>query len=223
MIIECAAGGPAETNGYLVADPVAGEAVIVDAPAEATEILLAAAARRNLKVVRLLLSHGHWDHIAEHARVTTETGAPVGIPPDDEFMLRDGQPPGLWCPFPIPRRSADFHLTPGTDLRVGGLRFEVLHTPGHSPGSCCLRVRDLSAEGPDAELLLAGDTLFAGSVGRMDFPGGDPEAMTRSLRRLMELPDALPVLPGHGPATTIGAERSANPYVRQALRGSLHG
>jgi glyoxylase-like metal-dependent hydrolase (beta-lactamase superfamily II) len=213
-IVERRTGGVALTNGYLVADPDSRDAVLIDAPAEAASELLDLADARKLALRHVLLTHGHWDHIAEVHWAAARTNATVAVHPDDEFLLRTDQRPWA-CPYDIPPRRADFFLRPGADVSVGRLAFSVLHTPGHSPGSVCLLLTLPGDRGP--RMMFGGDLLFAGSIGRTDFPGGDWEAMTRSLREVMKLPDDLPVHPGHGPSTTIGAEHRTNPFVAEAL------
>jgi glyoxylase-like metal-dependent hydrolase (beta-lactamase superfamily II) len=216
LIVESRTGGVVFTNGYLVADPDSGEAVLIDAPAEATTDLLELAAERKLKLRHVLLTHGHWDHITEVHRATAWTAATVAVHPDDEFML--GLDQSLFgSPYDIPPRKADFHLKAGADVTVGPLTFSILHTPGHSPGSCCLLLRLPGDRQP--RMMFGGDLLFAGSIGRTDLPGGDWDAMARSLREVMKLRPDLPVHPGHGPSTTIGEERRTNPYVAEALGG----
>jgi len=200
-------GGLVATNGYLVVDETTGLAAIVDAPHNTISPLLTIARHNNWKIIYLLLTHGHWDHIGDHQLVTDEhREARVLIHSLDEPKLI--HPISIFMPLPyrIPPRKADGYLEDGQTISIGNLQFQVLHTPGHSPGHVVLHH---SSE----NLLLAGDLLFAGSVGRTDLPDSDPAAMTKSLRRVVQLPDPTVVRPGHGSSPTIGVEKSGNPYL----------
>jgi glyoxylase-like metal-dependent hydrolase (beta-lactamase superfamily II) len=185
-------------------------AVVVDAPPE-PERVGAVAAEHGLAVVGILLTHGHVDHSGGSGALSRATGSAVYIHPDDDFLtLHPTQqlasmfgmsPPGS---YDLPERFE--RLEDGQILELAGLSFEVRHTPGHTPGHCCFFLAD-------QETLFSGDQLFAGSIGRFDFPYGDGEALFRSMReKLMTLDDDVQVLPGHGPGTTIGRERRTNPF-----------
>lgn len=200
----------AQTNCWVMAREVGGQAVIIDAPPDPVGIDALLAVHR-LTPVALLLTHGHIDHMgaAEHVR---RSGTLTYVHPDDDFLtsnprrqlmaLFGAQPPGDVTAPAITER-----LVHGAMLHLAGFDIEVRHTPGHTPGHCCFHVED---EG----LLFSGDQLFAGSIGRTDLPGGDMAALMRSMKdRVLDLPDTTDVLPGHGPATTIGAERRHNPYL----------
>ncbi len=188
--------GPLRVNCYLVAGSRSPEAVVID-PGDEADAILARAAEAGLQVRAILLTHAHWDHVGAVAEVAEATGAPVLLHAADLPLLEE------WSPRPVvPGRLLD----QGDEIRVGEVVLSVLHTPGHTPGGLCFRA---------AGRVFTGDTLFAGSVGRWDFPGGSREELLRSLRdRLLPLPDELLVHPGHGPATTIGAERRDNPFLR---------
>jgi glyoxylase-like metal-dependent hydrolase (beta-lactamase superfamily II) len=165
--------------------------------------LPAEAERRGLRIVALVNTHGHFDHIADNRALLDAAGAP---PPDllahPLEASRLAHPQALFpLPFAIPPTIPDRLVGEGDTVRVGRWTFTVLHTPGHSEGSICLFE-------PDAGLLFSGDTLFAGTHGRTDFPGGDAAGMNASLARLAALPASTRVLPGHGPATTIERERA---------------
>jgi glyoxylase-like metal-dependent hydrolase (beta-lactamase superfamily II) len=201
----------AATNTYLLAPEPGGPAVVVDAPPDPTR-LLDLLARHRLTPVALLLTHGHVDHMGGAGSVAAATGALTYVHPDDDFLTLDPVtqlralfgylPPGDFRP-PGERRA----LSHGDLLDLAGLSFEVRHTPGHTPGHCCFLV---PAEG----LLLSGDQLFAGSVGRTDLPGGSRPQLLESMRtRVLDLSDEVRVLPGHGPETTIGLERRTNPFL----------
>lgn len=200
----------AETNAYIVAIEPGGLAVVVDAPPD-PERVGAVVAEHGLAVVGILLTHGHVDHSGGSGALSASTGALVYVHPDDDFLtLHPSEqlavmfgmtPPGS---YDLPERSE--RLDDGQILDLAGLSFEVRHTPGHTPGHCCFFLSD-------QETLFSGDQLFAGSIGRFDFPYGDGEALFRSMRdKVMTLDDGVRVLPGHGPETTIGRERSTNPF-----------
>lgn len=195
--------GELGTNCYVVWDKTA--AMVVD-PGDDAEAILRAVRENSLTVGCVLLTHAHFDHMGAAEAVCRETGAPLFVGASDEPALTDGRY-NLFDMIGKPSVSltADRLLRDGDEVKVGDSVFTVLETPGHTPGSICLLCGDL---------LLSGDTLFAGSMGRIDFPGGSLSAMRSSLRRLAALPPETRVYPGHGGGTTIGAEREDNPYVR---------
>jgi len=201
--------GPLATNVIVVADPATREAIAIDTAIPSLAWIQGELAAREWTLKLIVSTHGHWDHIGDNASVSAQTGAPVAVHPLDAHRLTS--PESLWAPFPIPPSVPAVELAEGGEIRFGSLRLEVLHTPGHTEGSVCLLGRD---EG----LLLSGDTLFAGSFGRVDLPGGDPEAMAESLARLAFFADGLTVLPGHGPETTIGRERPWLDWVARERR-----
>ena len=199
-------------NCYLVIDERAGggECAIVD-PGEEAGLILHKLAATGAKPVAIWVTHAHIDHVLGVPRVAAETGAPVWLHPADR-PLYDAVPEqatwfGLEAPaLPPPDRT----FAHGDTVRVGELAFQVRHTPGHSPGS-------VSLVGPG--VVLGGDVLFAGSIGRTDLPGGDFETLIASIEReLLSLPEATIVYTGHGPQTTIGHERRANPFLTGAAR-----
>lgn len=205
----------AQTNCYVVAAERGGLCVIIDAPPDvpAIEELVR---RHELVPVALLTTHGHIDH-AGGAAVATGFGIDTYLHPDDAFLALD---PGSQlamlfgsadpemveaCAFPAAYRA----LHDKTVLELAGLRIEVIHTPGHTPGHCCFVLTD---EG----VMFSGDQLFAGSIGRTDLPGGDFGALMRSMaERVLVYDDDIAVLPGHGPTTTVGHERRTNPFLRE--------
>lgn len=201
--------GPAGTNVHLLADARTREAIAIDTAIPSVAWITGELADRGWTLKLIITTHGHWDHFGDNAAVAEKTGAPVAVHPLDAHRLTDPQP--MWAPFPIPPSVPAVELAEGGEVRFGSIRLEVLHTPGHTEGSVCLLDRD-------AGMLLSGDTLFAGSFGRIDLPGGDPAAMAASLARLAALDDGLAVLPGHGRETTIGAERHWLEWVARERR-----
>jgi glyoxylase-like metal-dependent hydrolase (beta-lactamase superfamily II) len=201
--------GPLATNVYLLADPRTREAIAIDTAIPSLDLVAGDLAVRGWRLILIVSTHGHWDHMGDDAAVSAHTGAPIAVHPDDREMLMRPQP--LFAPFEIPPCVPAVDLAEGGHIRAGPVDLEVLHTPGHTPGSVCLLDRESGT-------LLAGDTLFPGGWGRVDLPGGDPAAMVDSLARLERLDDRVRVLPGHGAATTIGRERPWLELVRRAGR-----
>jgi glyoxylase-like metal-dependent hydrolase (beta-lactamase superfamily II) len=225
------AGFPAgsfQTNCYLVAPAAGEECVIIDPGQEAVRGIEDLLAEHRLRPVAVLLTHGHIDHIWSVVPVCGAKNIPACIHPDDREMLSNparGFPPGVGqqllggLTFTEPDDVVE--LTDGSVLELAGLEFTVDHAPGHTPGSVTFRTAGApppaaSAVPPDAAepALFSGDLLFAGSIGRTDLPGGDYQTILGSLARVcLPLPDQTVVLSGHGPATTIGAERVSNPFL----------
>ncbi len=192
------ATGPLGTNVYLLGDLSTREALAIDTAIPSASWIGERLAERGWTLKLIVSTHRHWDHVGDNAAVQAATGAPIACHPLDRHGLEHPEP--LFAPFPIPPSVPAIELAEGGLIRLGSLRLEVLHTPGHTEGSVCLMA-------PDEGLLFTGDTLFAGGWGRTDLPGGSAEAMVASLGRLALLDDPLRALPGHGPATTIGRER----------------
>jgi glyoxylase-like metal-dependent hydrolase (beta-lactamase superfamily II) len=190
--------GPLATNVHVLADERSREAIAIDTAIPSLAWISGELAARGWTLKLIVSTHGHWDHVGDNAGLAEHTGAAIAVHPLDGPRLADPHP--LWAPFDIPPSVAAVELAEGGEVRFGSVRLRVLHTPGHTQGSVCL-------EASDDGLLFSGDTLFAGSFGRVDLPGGDPAAMVESLGRLSALDDGVTVLPGHGPATTIGRER----------------
>lgn len=192
-------------NSYLVFDPGHAETILVD-PGEEGARLLAEADRRNRRISAIWLTHAHIDHVQGVAEVRAATGAPIHLHPGDRELYdrlpEQGRRLGLHLEKPPP---PDHRLTHRQHLRIGAGDFEVRHVPGHSPGHVCF-----VGEG----VVLGGDVLFEGSIGRTDLPGGDYDTLIASIRReLLSLPDDTIVYPGHGQSTTIGRERTSNPFL----------
>jgi glyoxylase-like metal-dependent hydrolase (beta-lactamase superfamily II) len=207
-------GGIASTNCYLVADEAAKQAVVFDAPDHTTAPLLDEARKRGWDVVGLWLTHGHFDHVADHAVVTRAfPAAKVLIHPLDEPKLKDPKAATAMfaLPFVIPPRSADGYVNDGDRLAIGSLKVEVIHTPGHAPGHVMYHF-------PDEKVLIGGDLIIMGAVGRTDLPDSDERELFESIRRVMRLPDETQLLAGHGDPSTLGEEREENEFVRAALQ-----
>lgn len=186
------------TNLYVLGDEATREAIAIDTAMPCLEWIADELAAREWTLKLIVSTHGHWDHIGDNARVAEHTGAQVAAHPLDAHRLIN--PEGRWLPFEIPPSVPAVELQEAGEIRFGSLRLEVLHTPGHTEGSVCLLDRDNG-------VLYSGDTLFQGSFGRVDLPGGSPEAMVASLDRLRRLDPSLLVRPGHGGSTTIGSEQ----------------
>lgn len=211
MTIVSNTGGIAATNCYLVADEATGKAVIFDAPNDTVAPLLAEAKRRGWDVIGLWLTHGHFDHIADHAEVVSAfPEAKVLIHRLDEPKLRRPNAMAMFLPFSIPPRGADEFVADGQRLKLGSLDVEVIHTPGHAPGHVMYHF-------PAEKVLVGGDLIICGAVGRTDFADSDPAALDESIRRVMKLPGDTRLLPGHGEPSLVAEERENNPYVREAL------
>ena len=186
------------TNLHVIADERTREAIAIDTAMPCLEWISAELAERDWTLKLIVSTHGHWDHIGDNARVAEHTGAQIAAHPLDAYRLLN--PQGRMLPFEIPPSVPAVELQEGGEIRFGSVRLQVLHTPGHTEGSVCLLDNDSGR-------LYSGDTLFAGSFGRVDLPGGSEEQMVDSLDRLRRLDDAVVVLPGHGASTTIGSER----------------
>lgn len=199
--------GPYQANAWLAWERAPGEAVLVDAGAEARR-LLAELASRSLSLSAILQTHAHGDHIGALAAMVEATGAPVYLHPDAVPMLRDaGTNLSAFAGTPVVADVETRSVGDGDELTLLGRPVRVYHTPGHAPGSVCYHFVEDGA-------VFTGDALFRGSIGRTDFPGGSHETLVAGIReKLLSLPDETEVLPGHMGATTIGAERRTNPFL----------
>jgi hydroxyacylglutathione hydrolase len=201
--------GPAGTNVHILADERSGEAIAIDTAIPSLAWIGDELVARSWTLKLIVSTHGHWDHIGDNASVAAHTGAAIAVHPLDAHRLTDPKP--IWAPFEIPPSVPAVDLAEGGEIRFGSIRLSVLHTPGHTEGSVCLLAAD---EG----LLFSGDTLFAGSFGRVDLPGGDADAIVASLTRLAGLAGTLEVLPGHGAPTTIERERPWLDWIARERR-----
>jgi len=215
MIVEIRAGGPFQENGFVVACDATREAVLID-PGDSVRQLLDFVAREKLSIRHILLTHAHIDHITGVAAAKQATGAPIHMHPHDGFLYDDAVGMGAMFGMRVePPPPVDQFYSAGEVIRFGTLEARVHHTPGHSPGGVCIEVGAAGKAGQD---LFVGDTLFAGSIGRTDLPGGDYATLIASIRGvLFPFGDNARVYPGHGPATTIGREKTANPFLSGAV------
>lgn len=219
MLVVSFPAGVFGTNCYVLASAAGAECVIIDPGMDAVEPLRDVLTEYRLKPVAVALTHGHLDHTFSVVPVCSGYGIAAYIHPDDGPMLAD---PITWhgpalAPFitgmAVPEPDDVRFLTEGTDLDLAGVRLTSRHAPGHTLGSTAFKIALDDAPG-----LISGDLLFAGSIGRVDLPGGSMRQMTASLARVvLPLDDATVVLPGHGPATTIGRERATNPYLQDLI------
>jgi hydroxyacylglutathione hydrolase len=212
MILETFPVGPLHCNCTILGDEVTHEAIVVD-PGDNIPEILSRLQKHGLTVRQIVVTHAHIDHVGGAAQLRKSTGAPVVMNQQDLGLLGMMEMQAGWLGVPTPQVAPpDASAEDGLSIGLATLPAQVLHTPGHTPGSICLHFAD-------HHLLLAGDTLFAGSIGRTDLPGGDGQQILRSLReRLLVLPDSTRVVPGHGPETTIGEERQSNPFLQPKFR-----
>lgn len=215
MIIETHAVEPFFKNGYVVGCEDTREAVVID-PGDEVPLLVDAVARHQLNVRYILLTHAHLDHVTGVRQAREAFGVPVGLHEADNFLyeavVQQGQMFGLRVE---PQPKVDFFYDGEGPWRFGQYGAWVYHTPGHCPGGVCLAI---GRDGDPKRALFVGDTLFAGSIGRTDLPGGSLDILLGSIRRvLFAFPDETPVYSGHGEPTTIGRERHMNPFLTGAL------
>jgi glyoxylase-like metal-dependent hydrolase (beta-lactamase superfamily II) len=211
MQILTAAAPPFFKNGFVVACEDTREAVMID-PGDEVDELIASASREHLRVTMILLTHAHLDHVTGVGRAKTEYGVPVWLHHDDLVLyngvVEQGRMFGMRLDQPPP---VDQFYSANQTLTFGRYVVDVGHTPGHCPGGVCLAI---GRQGEADRELFVGDTLFAGSIGRIDLPGGDLDTLLDSIRSvLFAFPAATVVHPGHGPDTTIGDERQVNPFL----------
>jgi hydroxyacylglutathione hydrolase len=207
MILETFPVGPLQCNCTLLGDEDAAEAIVID-PGDEVSRIYRRISELGLKLKQILVTHGHIDHVGGALKLKRLTGAPILLNENDLPLLKMMEAQAAWIGVPTPDVQApDASLADGMQVGLARYPARVLHTPGHTQGSVCLHFEPL-------KMVIAGDTLFAGSIGRTDLPGGNPRQIIESIHaRLMPLPDDTHVLPGHGSATTIGAERNSNPFL----------
>jgi glyoxylase-like metal-dependent hydrolase (beta-lactamase superfamily II) len=211
MLLERRAVEPFYKNGFVLGCENTREGIVID-PGDEVELLLEAVESHRLTIRYILLTHAHLDHVTGVGRAKAALGAPVGLHPDDDFLYRAVVQQGMAFGFQVdPQPPVDFHYENEGAWRFGNYEVRVQHTPGHCPGGVCLAVGRV---GDARRQLFVGDTLFAGSIGRTDLPGGDHATLIRSIREvLFAYPDDTEVYPGHGEPTTIGRERRTNPFL----------
>ena len=207
MIIKNLVVGHLESNCFVIADERTKEALLID-PGDEPDRILDLLTKNDLKLKYIVCTHAHFDHVGAIPELKTETDAKIVIHHDelDIYKHTREQAAVLWGFELEPLPEPDVFVSEGDKLEVGDLKFRILHTPGHSPGSICLY-----GEG----IVITGDTLFAGSVGRTDLFGGNIEELKSSFRKLMALGDEIKVFPGHGPQSTIGKERTDNFFLSE--------
>lgn len=211
MRIATAAVPPFMKNGFVVSCESSAEGVIID-PGDEVDALVRQAREAGVNVKGILLTHAHFDHITGVARAKAAFDVPVWLHRDDQFLYEAIVEQGLMFGMAVePQPPIDAFYEAGVPFAFGDYRVDVLHTPGHCPGGVCLAIgRDVDT----TRELFVGDTLFAGSIGRTDLPGGDHQQLLQSIEEvLFAFPDPTIVHPGHGPDTTIGRERRTNPFV----------
>ncbi|WP_075883694.1 MBL fold metallo-hydrolase [Candidatus Protochlamydia sp. W-9] len=199
MFIQPFPSGPFSTNAYLIACLSTQKAIIVDPAPESANLLLDCLRKHHFILQSILLTHSHWDHIADINSIKKLYDIPIYVHPLDQLNLEKPGSDGLPCWITIQPVKANIFLNDEDLIPVGQLTFKVIHTPGHSPGSVCFYEISQSK-------LLSGDTLFKGSIGNISFPTSQPDLMWTSLDKLAQLPPSTSVYPGHGPMTTIGNE-----------------
>lgn len=216
MILETRAVPPFMKNGYVLGCEVTREGVVID-PGDEVDELLAVVERQSLTITAILLTHAHLDHVTGVARAKDALKVPVWLHEADNPLYEGVVQQGMMFGLRVdPQPPVDHFYAPGRTIRVGEYEIAVHHTPGHCPGGVALAVNgDPRTEGPtDRRVLIVGDTLFAGSIGRTDLPGGDTQTLLRSIREvLFSFPDGTPVYSGHGAPTTIGREKRTNPFL----------
>lgn len=209
MIIKNVVVGPLQVNCFIVGDELSKESIIID-PGDEPDMIMDIIKKNSLKVKYILCTHGHFDHVGAVSDIKKETGAEILIHEDELIIYNAARDMAAFWGYDIdPLPKPDKFVKNGDTVTIGKLSFSVLHTPGHSPGGICLYGNGI---------LITGDTLFEGSVGRTDFYGGDMEKLKASFKRLMSLPNETRVLPGHGGETTIGREKMENMFSDELYR-----
>jgi hydroxyacylglutathione hydrolase len=207
MIHEILPVGPLQCNCSIIGDETTHEAMVID-PGDDIEDVLALIGKHNLQVKQIVITHAHIDHVGGAMKLRAATGAPILLNQNDYALLKMLDMQAIWVGMRSPGKvEIDRSVSTGETVTTGSLTAEILHTPGHTEGSICLYF-------PAEQKLIAGDTLFAGSIGRTDLPGGSMQKILHSLHdTVLALPDETVVVPGHGELTTIGEERASNPFL----------
>jgi glyoxylase-like metal-dependent hydrolase (beta-lactamase superfamily II) len=207
MIHEILPVGPLQCNCSVIGDETTREAMVID-PGDDIEDVLALVRKHNLQVKQIVITRAHIDHVGGAMKLRAATGAPILLTQNDYALIKMLDVQAAWIGMAAPGKvEIDRSVTTGETVAAGSHTANILHTPGHTEGSICLYF-------PAEHKLIAGDTLFAGSIGRTDLPGGSMQKILRSLHdTVLALPDETVVVPGHGPLTTIGEERESNPFL----------
>lgn len=200
MILEIFPLGFADTNAILIGCPITKKALLLDPAQGSCKLVMQRVEQSGLSLERVFLTHSHWDHIVDAAQFKNRYGIPLFVHPEDAGNLEVPGTDGLPLFFPIEGVKPDGYLADGDVYQVGELQLQVIHTPGHSPGSVCFYF-------PQEQVIFTGDTLFKGTIGKITFPNSSPQRMLTSLQKLAALPPETKVYPGHGRSTTIGQER----------------
>ena len=209
MIHEILPVGPLQCNCSIIGDEATHEAMVID-PGDDIADILAVVAKHSLRIKQIVITHAHIDHVGGAMKLRAATGAPILLNQNDSALLKMLDMQAAWIGMAAPGEvEIDQSIGESDKVQAGPLVAQVLHTPGHTEGSICLYF-------PAEKKLIAGDTLFAGSIGRTDLPGGSFDKIIRSIHeKVLALPDETVVVPGHGPLTSIGEERENNPFLRK--------
>ena len=210
MVHEILPVGPLQCNCSVIGDDVSHEAIVID-PGDDIEDVLAVVRKHKLQVKQIVITHAHIDHVGGAMKLRAATGAPILLNQNDYELLKMLDVQATWIGMAPPDKvEIDQSVGQADTVKAGSVVADVIHTPGHTEGSVCLYF-------PVENKLIAGDTLFAGSIGRTDLPGGSMQKILRSLHdKVLALPDETIVVPGHGPLTTIGEERENNPFFTKS-------
>lgn len=204
MLIKQLTVGPLQSNCFIIGDEETAESIVID-PGDEPDLIMDVINGKGLKVSYIVCTHGHFDHVGAVSDIKGKTGAKVVIHKDEIEIYHAARDMAAFWGYEVEKLpEPDILVDDGDRIRVGNIIFTIIHTPGHSPGGICLY-----GEG----IVVTGDTLFAGSVGRTDFYGGDMNKLRDSFNRLMSLPEETKILPGHGPDSTIGIEKRDNPFA----------
>jgi hydroxyacylglutathione hydrolase len=210
MIHEILPVGPLQCNCSIIGDETTHEAMVIDPGDDIADILILIG-KHNLQVKQIVITHAHIDHVGGAMKLRAATGAPILLNQNDSALLKMLDIQAAWLGMSAPGKvEIDHSISEPDKVQAGPFLAQVMHTPGHTEGSICLYF-------PSEKKLIAGDTLFAGSIGRTDLPGGSFDKIIRSLReKVLALPDDTVVVPGHGPLTSIGEERESNPFLQKS-------